>query len=63
MIRNCQWNTLIKEVLLRITIDRELKFDDHSSSLCKKASQKLDALPRFTPSSTLIKGEKSRKLS
>ena len=63
MIRNCQWNTLIKEVLLRITIDRELKFDDHTSSLCKKACQKLDALARFAPLSTLIKGEQSRKLS
>ena len=35
------------EVLLGITIDHELKFDDHVNRLCKKASLKLDALARI----------------
>ena len=38
-----------KEVLLGITIDKDLKFDDHVNSFCKKACQKLNALVRFTP--------------
>ena len=37
------------EVLLGITIDRELKFDDHVNRLCKKASLKLNALARIAP--------------
>ena len=36
--------TNTKEVLLGITIDKDLKFDDHVNSLCKKACQKLNAL-------------------
>ena len=32
------------KVLPRITIDKDLKFDDHVNSLCKKACQKLKAL-------------------
>ena len=39
----------IKEVLLGITIDKELKFDDHVNKLCKKACQKLNALARIAP--------------
>ena len=35
------------EVLLGITIDHELKFDDHVNYLCKKASLKLNALARI----------------
>ena len=35
------------EVLLEITIDHELKFDDHVNYLCKKASLKLNALARI----------------
>ena len=35
------------EVLLGITIDQELKFDDHVNYLCKKASLKLNALARI----------------
>ena len=35
------------EVLLGITIDHELKFDDHVNRLCKKASLKLNALARI----------------
>ena len=37
------------EVLLGITIDHELKFDDHVNYLCKKASLLLNALARITP--------------
>ena len=37
------------EVLLGITIDHELKFDDHVNYLCKKASLKLNALARIAP--------------
>ena len=37
------------EVLLGITIDRKLKFDDHVNRLCKKASLKLNALARIAP--------------
>ena len=37
------------EVLVGITIDHELKFDDHVNHLCKKASLKLNALARIAP--------------
>ena len=37
------------EVLLGITIDHELKFDDHVNYLCKKASLKFHALARIAP--------------
>ena len=37
------------EVLLGITIDHELKFDDHVNRLCKKSSLKLNALDRIAP--------------
>ena len=37
------------EVLLGITIDHELKFDDHVNHLCKKASLKINALARIAP--------------
>ena len=37
------------EVLLGITIDHELKFDDHVNHLCKKVSLKLNALARIAP--------------
>ena len=36
------------EVLLNITIDQELKFDEHVNYLCKKARQKLNAFARIT---------------
>ena len=38
-----------KEILLGITIDRDLKFDEHVNNLCKKACQKLNALVRLAP--------------
>ena len=37
------------EVLQEMTIDHELKFDDHVNYICKKASLKLNALARITP--------------
>ena len=37
------------EVLLGITIDKDLKFDDYVNNLCKKACQKLNALARLAP--------------
>ena len=37
------------EVLLGITIDHELKFDDHMDYLCKKAGQKLSTIARIVP--------------
>ena len=36
-----------REVLLGITIDNELKFDDHVNRLCKKASLKLSRIASF----------------
>ena len=36
--------TNTKEVLFGITTDKDLKFDDHVNSLCKKTCQKLNAL-------------------
>ena len=38
-----------KEILLGITIDRDLKFDEHVNNLCKKACQKLNAFARLSP--------------
>ena len=38
-----------KQVLLGITIDHELKFDNHVNNLCKKASVKLNALACIAP--------------
>ena len=35
------------EVILGITIDHELKFDNHANHLCKKASLKLNALTPY----------------
>ena len=39
--------TNTKEVLFGITIDKDLKFDDHANSLSKTACQKLNALARL----------------
>ena len=38
-----------EQVLLGITIDSNLTFENHINSICKKASQKLNALARITP--------------
>ena len=37
------------EVLLRITIDHELTFDDHVNYLCKKTSLKLNVVASIAP--------------
>ena len=36
-------------MLLGIKIDKDLKFDDHVNSLCKKACQKLNVFARLAP--------------
>ena len=46
-----------KEILLGITIDRDLKFDEHVNNLCKKACQKLNALVRLAPFMNVDKKE------
>ena len=38
-----------KTEVLGITIDHELKFDDHVNHLCKKASVKLNTLAHYAP--------------
>ena len=38
-----------KEILLAITIDRDLEFDEDVNNLCKKACQKLNALVSLAP--------------
>ena len=43
------------EVLLGITIDHELKFDDHANYLCKKAILKFNTLARIAPFMTVSK--------
>ena len=35
------------EKLLEVKVDRELNFNEHVSSVCKKASQKLNAISRL----------------
>ena len=38
-----------EQVLLGITIDSNLTFENHINSICKKASQKLNALAKIAP--------------
>ena len=38
-----------EQVLLGLKIDSNLTFENHINSLCKKASQKLNALARIAP--------------
>ena len=38
----------MKQELLGITIDSNLSFEEHASNICKKASQKLNALARIS---------------
>ena len=47
------------EILLGITIDNNMEFDEHVSRLCKKASQKLHALARV---SNFMNVEQRRKI-
>ena len=51
--------TCTKETLLGILIDSELSFDQHVSSICRKASEKLYALAR---SATFVSFEKRKTL-
>ena len=37
------------EKLLGITIDNDLKFEDHINDICRKASAKISALSRIAP--------------
>ena len=45
----CPWIPAKTEDFLGITIDHELKFDDHVNHLCKKVSLKLNALALIAP--------------
>ena len=38
-----------EQVLLGITIDSNLTFENHINSICKKANKELNALARITP--------------
>ena len=38
-----------EQVLLGITIDSNLTFEDHINNICKKANQKLNTLARIAP--------------
>ena len=40
---------IMKEILLGVTIDRDLKFDEYVNNPCKKACQKLNGLARLAP--------------
>ena len=44
-----------KNELLGIILDSKLSFEDHINNLCKKASQKLNALARIAPYTCLEK--------
>ena len=46
-IGNASIKTITKETLLGISIDSELSFDKHVSSICSKASKMLHALGRI----------------
>ena len=47
-INHIQIENNISEKLLGVTIDSDLKFDIHVNNLCKKATQKLNALARIS---------------
>ena len=38
-----------KVKLLGVTIDNQLKFDDHIKNMCKEAGKKINALARIAP--------------
>ena len=44
------------ENMLGVKIDHELNFNEHASSLCKKADQKLNALSRIASYMTFDQG-------
>ena len=43
------------ETLLRVSIDSELNFENHTSNICSKVSKKLNALGRIAGYITLEK--------
>ena len=47
----------MKEILLGVTIDRDLKFDENVNNPCKKACQKLNGLARLAPFMNVDKNE------
>ena len=49
MIDNSYIESEDEQVLLGITIDSNLTFENHIRNICKKASQKLNALARIAP--------------
>ena len=49
MIDNSYIKSEKEQVLLGITIDFNLTFENHINNICKKASQKLNALARVAP--------------
>ena len=54
-ILGCTVDSGPSEELLRITIDSELTFNKHITSLCSKANQKRRALARITKYMTIDK--------
>ena len=44
-----------KNELIGIILDSKLTFEDHINNLCKKASQKLNALARIAPYGSIYK--------
>ena len=48
-----------EQVFLRITTDSNLTFENHTKSICKKASQELNALTRIPPYMTTQSKEQS----
>ena len=49
MIDNSYTKSEDEQVLLGITTDSNLSFENHINSICRKVNQKLKALTRITP--------------
>ena len=49
-------------MLLGITTDSKLTFENHINNICKRASQKLNALARVAPHVNIQKKEELRNL-
>ena len=59
---NIDYHTIISEnknELLGIIVDSKLSFEDHIKNICKKASQKINALARIAPYMCLEKKKNS----
>ena len=50
-----------EQVLLGITIDSNLIFENHINSICKEASHNLNALPRIAPYMNILKRRRIMK--